>query len=254
MPANMKKAGKKYMYGGMKKKKMSKGGSLKSVPSGNKGKGLSKLPKAVRNKMGYAQAGGGIKKKPANTRQDSIRATIFQNNPNLHNEFPNTTRGIIAYNKLKNASKKVGPLDQKTRDKIKKEEEAKMMYGGSKIKKMKPYMHGGQRVPGMFEDDRMKKRMQSGGEKGRELDKEEKRNSKTPKREGNNIEDAYNDSVATTKNKISAPKAKNWNDKLTKLSNKRRASKAKDKEKGKKSGKTKRIQKRINKEYKKINP
>ena len=29
------------------------GGSLKSIPKGKKGKGLSKLPKKVRNKMGY---------------------------------------------------------------------------------------------------------------------------------------------------------------------------------------------------------
>jgi hypothetical protein len=248
MPANMKKAGKKYMYGGMKKKKMSKGGSLKPVPSGNKGKGLSKLPKAVRNKMGYKQAGGGIKKKPTNTRQDSVRATLFQNNPNLHNELDNSSRSHMFYNKLKDASKKVGPLDQKTRDRIIKEEEAKMMYGGSKIKKMKPYMYGGKKVPGMFEDDRMmyggmkKKRMQIGGEQDPgppvPIDERERRREKKNKRA---------DTVATK------PKH-NWNDKLTKLSNKRRDSKAKDEEKGKKSGKTKRIQKRINKEYKKINP
>lgn len=78
MPANMKKAGKKFMYGGMKKKKMSKGGALKPVPKDNKG--LGKLPEDVRNKMGY------------------------------------------------------------------------MMYGGSKVKKMKPHMYGGQRVPGMFQE------------------------------------------------------------------------------------------------------
>mgnify|MGYP003124159872 FL=1 len=97
MPANMKKAGMKYkmggsrkkvmskeklgdtgymyggsmkkkmMHGGMPKKRMMKaGGNLKDVPSGNKGKGLSKLPTAVRNKMGYKQEGGmgGMKKMP----------------------------------------------------------------------------------------------------------------------------------------------------------------------------------------------
>ena len=36
------------------------GGSLKSVPSGNKG--LSKLPTGVRNKMGYMKSGGSVKK------------------------------------------------------------------------------------------------------------------------------------------------------------------------------------------------
>ena len=34
------------------------GGSLKSIPKGKKGKGLSKLPKKVRNKMGYMKEGG----------------------------------------------------------------------------------------------------------------------------------------------------------------------------------------------------
>ena len=42
----------------MEKKK--DGGSLKSVPSGNKG--LSKLPTEVRNNMGYMKSGGSVKK------------------------------------------------------------------------------------------------------------------------------------------------------------------------------------------------
>ena len=36
------------------------GGSLRSVPSGNKG--LSKLPTEVRNNMGYMKSGGSVKK------------------------------------------------------------------------------------------------------------------------------------------------------------------------------------------------
>lgn len=43
------------------KKKMAKGGSLKAAPKGNKG--LSKLPKGVRNKMGYMAKGGSATKK-----------------------------------------------------------------------------------------------------------------------------------------------------------------------------------------------
>lgn len=43
---------------GLKRKK--DGGSLKSVPSGNKG--LSKLPTGVRNSMGYMKSGGSVKK------------------------------------------------------------------------------------------------------------------------------------------------------------------------------------------------
>ena len=43
-------------------KKKADGGSLKSVPEGNKGKGLSKLPTEVRNKMGYMKKGGKVMK------------------------------------------------------------------------------------------------------------------------------------------------------------------------------------------------
>ena len=38
------------------------GGSLKPVPEGNKGKGLSKLPTEVRNKMGFMKKGGKVMK------------------------------------------------------------------------------------------------------------------------------------------------------------------------------------------------
>jgi len=41
-----------------KTRKMSQGGALKPVPTGNKGKGLSKLPTPVRNKMGFMYGGG----------------------------------------------------------------------------------------------------------------------------------------------------------------------------------------------------
>ena len=37
--------------------------NLKPVPKGKKGKGLSMLPKAVRNKMGFMKKGGRVKKK-----------------------------------------------------------------------------------------------------------------------------------------------------------------------------------------------
>ena len=36
---------------------------MKPVPSGKKGKGLRKLPKAVRNKMGFMKKGGRVKKR-----------------------------------------------------------------------------------------------------------------------------------------------------------------------------------------------
>ena len=44
-----------------KPKKMQSGGSLKPVDS-SKNPGLSKLPTAVRNKMGYQKKGGAMKK------------------------------------------------------------------------------------------------------------------------------------------------------------------------------------------------
>ena len=42
---------------------MNKMGGLKEAPAGSKGKGLSKLPKSVRNKMGYKKYGGSTSKK-----------------------------------------------------------------------------------------------------------------------------------------------------------------------------------------------
>ena len=37
--------------------------NLKKVPAGKKGKGLKKLPKQVRNKMGFMKKGRRVKKK-----------------------------------------------------------------------------------------------------------------------------------------------------------------------------------------------
>lgn len=50
-------------------KKKAGGGSLKSVPEGNKGKGLSKLPTDVRNKMGFMKKGGKLPPKPKTVKQ-----------------------------------------------------------------------------------------------------------------------------------------------------------------------------------------
>ena len=43
------------------RKKVAQKQGLKQVPKGNKGKGLSKLPTAVRNKMGFMKRGGAVK-------------------------------------------------------------------------------------------------------------------------------------------------------------------------------------------------
>lgn len=49
-----------------KKPKMEVGGSLKPVDK-SKNPGLSKLPKTVRNKMGYQKTGGSVKMKMGGT-------------------------------------------------------------------------------------------------------------------------------------------------------------------------------------------
>ena len=51
--------------GGYKGAKKAEGGevsnkNLKPIPTGNKGKGLSKLPTKVRNKMGFMKSGGAV--------------------------------------------------------------------------------------------------------------------------------------------------------------------------------------------------
>ena len=50
------------MMGKSKPQTLKGGGGLKAVPQGNKGKGLSKLPTEVRNKMGYMKKGGKVMK------------------------------------------------------------------------------------------------------------------------------------------------------------------------------------------------
>jgi len=56
----------KYVEFYKKKYNYAAGGSvknnLKPVPQGNKGKGLSKLPTPVRNKMGFMKKGGKVMK------------------------------------------------------------------------------------------------------------------------------------------------------------------------------------------------
>ena len=58
-----------------KTRKMSKGGALKPVPTGSQGKGLSKLPTPVRNKMGFMYGGGMPSKKPRVSNTDYRKAS-----------------------------------------------------------------------------------------------------------------------------------------------------------------------------------
>ena len=50
------------MMGKSKPQTLKGGGGLKAIPEGNKGKGLSKLPTEVRNKMGFMKNGGKVMK------------------------------------------------------------------------------------------------------------------------------------------------------------------------------------------------
>ena len=59
----------------MKKKSLSQGGALKPVPTGSQGKGLSKLPTPVRNKMGFMYGGGMPSKKPRVSNTDYRKAS-----------------------------------------------------------------------------------------------------------------------------------------------------------------------------------
>ena len=80
--------------GGAAMKKMptyEKGGALKSVPSD--AKGLSKLPKGVRNKMGYMQDGGKVKSKSFGVlKSDANKAK--KAGPKLENKPPYSRNGI----------------------------------------------------------------------------------------------------------------------------------------------------------------
>ena len=80
------------MYGAkVKVKKAEKGAALKSVPSD--AKGLSKLPKGVRNKMGYMQDGGKVKSKSFGVlKSDANKAK--KAGPKLENKPPYSRNGI----------------------------------------------------------------------------------------------------------------------------------------------------------------
>ena len=69
---------------------MGKGGKLKPVPKGKKGKGLSKLPKSVRNKMGYMQAGGKLPKLSI----DKLNALTYEERMPYYNLPPTDPRSF----------------------------------------------------------------------------------------------------------------------------------------------------------------
>jgi protoporphyrinogen oxidase len=63
MMRKYKSGGAKKAKSGTKAKMKAKSGStLKKAPAGSKGKGMRSLPKAVRNKIGFAKKGKAVKK------------------------------------------------------------------------------------------------------------------------------------------------------------------------------------------------
>ena len=117
--------------GGASMKKMSMyedGGSLKPVPSDNKG--LSKLPKKVRNKMGYMKNGGKMsarRKKPTSMSFEKM----IEKNDNL-----NVAKTI-------NQIDRSGMSSDKAKKMIEKLKKRRMMYGGSMKKDDKMLKNGG---------------------------------------------------------------------------------------------------------------
>jgi len=123
--------------GGAAMKKMptyKKGGVLKSVPSD--AKGLSKLPKGVRNKMGYMQDGGKVKSKSFGVlKSDANKAK--KAGPKLENKPPYSKNGIN-YTWDRKQGVYVGDLGDNyaVKKKMKHGGKVKAMYG-AKMKKKK---------------------------------------------------------------------------------------------------------------------
>lgn len=120
----------KMMYGGEVKQGMMHGGevhsNLKPIPEDNKG--LAKLPKKVRNKMGYMQEGG------------MVFETVMADNT-AHSAIDN----LIAENEMNQTPRT--PLSFLNRDRIDRESQELMdvamsaampMMGAMKIKKFSP--------------------------------------------------------------------------------------------------------------------
>ena len=123
------------MYGAkVKAKKAEKGAALKSVPSD--AKGLSKLPKDVRNKMGYMQDGGKVKSKSFGVlKSDANKAK--KAGPKLENKPPYSKNGIN-YTWDRKQGVYVGDLGDNyaVKKKMKHGGKVKAMYG-AKMKKKK---------------------------------------------------------------------------------------------------------------------
>ena len=91
-----------------------KGGALKSVPS--KSKGLSKLPKGVRNKMGYMQEGGKVKSKSFGV----LKSDANKTGPKMEEgKEPYTKNGVLYTWDRKNSVWR-GDLDKKKSRAVKK--------------------------------------------------------------------------------------------------------------------------------------
>ena len=123
---------KEAMYGA-KMKKAEMGGKLKEVPSDNKG--LGKLPKKVRNKMGYMKNGGKVTdpKKNKKIKDMSNKELLQMLKRQMKSEI-----NVSSIDSLQRGQKEL----------MRRDKEKKMMYGGSMKKamygaKMKKAQNGG---------------------------------------------------------------------------------------------------------------
>ena len=89
MIAPVKNKNKKTVKAIKKGDKAEKGASLKSVPS--EAKGLSKLPKSVRNKMGYMKNGG----KVTDPKKKKRTTTTTKNTPSVYSKFTDAQKSQI---------------------------------------------------------------------------------------------------------------------------------------------------------------
>lgn len=113
-------------------KKAKMGASLKEVPSDNKG--LGKLPKKVRNKMGYMKNGGKVKRDKIKMSREEFR--LKQREAAMRNELKENSKNPDS--KKRSDAKTQNQLDRamranqikKTKDKAGKGGYDKMMYGG----------------------------------------------------------------------------------------------------------------------------
>lgn len=88
------------------------GGQLKSIPSGAKGKGLRKLPRQVRNKMGYMEYGGPKGEDAYLARRDAAIKASMNKAQDGGEESPERQAYLKAYDEMVQKRNAIGTNDQ----------------------------------------------------------------------------------------------------------------------------------------------